>query len=696
MAGDKVRKDERGGGGVGFGVGVGQEELLFDEDEYVEEEDTDFQPYRQPDSEDESAEEEEEEEEEGEEEDEEEEEEEDAREVEGEYEPEEEEDEEDDEGAEDVPKVWLRGPSTLPPRPPPHLRPEHFPGMVQDAGKYEPTFHFKHYYSAPDQRDTLGRAYNNKAERVKAELWVRAERNAHRACQKLLHDIHYEARLQAIVYYHAHYERQKVTKKQAVTMTLEREDFLKAWEKMVDKWCSPEWQERHNIHRDRRLKMAGPSHHQGTRDLTGYVKAWSAAHGNRDCPQFKAWCLAHMGKATDDIDYSEDTPDSAFTNPTIPPRVSSYTSRSREVHGPDYAPSTQNFDGRVVMEVGGGKKHGRYWMGDSTPRDSAKGAERKRHNLPTHDTGAAADIVSTERTEQESLQTNFTQMYLWMQSVGTQVSVPPPQLQFQPPPRQPTPSPWGAQQDGQGSQDRDLSNPSQPHNPLSAKVPFFAVSTGLDSRQSLVQRPRACPPVWAPWALCREPGTWLSATLEFFAESLARGSRQTQLRAPQRRRNTVFAERLHALGKYLRCTRQRLCRDPDRKLSAKGASPRKTLPSQLCREPALGKAFAERMILFAESARLTAKSLDPVLENRDVDNDTCSRWPPIAAWPLDNDTCSRWPPIAAWPLALVLLCLRGLVAPYDTCHAEDAVQAMASADQQGWRMELECFFDDCL
>lgn len=72
-----------------------------------------------------------------------------------------------------------------------------------------------------------------------------------------------------------------------------------------------------------------------------------------------------MGKATDDIDYSEDTPDSSFTNPTIPPRVSSYTSRSREVHGPDYAPSTQNFDGRVVMEVGGGKKHGRYWMGDS-------------------------------------------------------------------------------------------------------------------------------------------------------------------------------------------------------------------------------------------------------------------------------------------------------------------------------------------
>nr|CAB3485723.1 unnamed protein product [Digitaria exilis] len=302
--------------------------------------------------------------------------------------------------------------------------------------------------------------------------------------------------------------------------------------------------------------------------------------------------------------------------------------------------STQNFDGRVVMEVGGGKKHGRYWMGDSTPRDSAKGAERKRHNPPTHDTGAAADIVSTERTERESLQANLTQMYAWMQSVGTQVSVPPPQLQFQPPPRQPTPglsagsndpagmvnmspgvsptarvsdwSPWGTQQDGQGSQDRDLSNPSQAHNPLSAKMPFFAESPSQGSRQRChflpralakalgkapVQRPRACPPMWAPWVLCREPGSWLSA-------NPAAGPTETA----QRR----LAGSLHALGKYLLCTRQTLCREPGRKLSAKVASPRKSLPSQLCREPALGKAFAERMSLFAESSRLTAKSLDPV------------------------------------------------------------------------------------
>ncbi|KAF8711204.1 hypothetical protein HU200_029220 [Digitaria exilis] len=570
---------------------------------------TDFRPCRQPDSEDELVEaEEEEEDEEGEEE-----EEEDAREVEGEYEPEEEE-EEDDEGAEDVPKVWLRGPSTLPPRPPPHLRPEHFPGMVQHAGKYEPAFHFEHYYSAPDQRDTLGRAYNNKAEWVKAELWVRADRNAHRACQKLLHDIHYEVRLQAIVHYHAHYERRKVTKKQAVTMTLEREEFLKAWEKMVDKWCSPKWQEKHNIHRDRRLKMAGPSHHQGTRDLTGYAKAWSATHGNRDCPQLKAWCLAHMGKATDDIHYSEDTPDSAFTNPTIPPRVSSYTSRSREVHRSDYAPSTQNFDGRVVMEVGGGKKHGRYWMGDNvTDSTTTPRLHEIRQRAPSGSDTIRPRMTQELLTERDSLQANFTQMYLWMHSVDTQVSVPPPQLQFQPSPRQPTPGlsrdqmiplecstcrlvcrlRLGAQQDGQGSQDHDLSNPSQPHNPLSANMHLCREPGMVLSAKSSAEAPCLPPAVWAPRALCREPGTWLSANLELFAERLAPLCRApgTWLSANPAAGPTETAERhlvgrLEALGKYLWCARQKLC------LSF--------------------AASAERMRLFAESGKLTAKSLDPV------------------------------------------------------------------------------------
>ena len=47
-----------------------------------------------------------------------------------------------------------------------------------------------------------------------------------------------------------------------------------------------------------------------------------------------------------------------------PQPPSEYTSMAREVYGPQYDPSTEDLDGEVVMRVGGGKRHGRYWIGD--------------------------------------------------------------------------------------------------------------------------------------------------------------------------------------------------------------------------------------------------------------------------------------------------------------------------------------------
>ncbi|XP_062193524.1 uncharacterized protein LOC133896905 [Phragmites australis] len=37
---------------------------------------------------------------------------------------------------------------------------------------------------------------------------------------------------------------------------------------------------------------------------------------------------------------------------------------AKEVHGPDFDPSEHDLDGEVVMRAGGGKKHGRFWIGD--------------------------------------------------------------------------------------------------------------------------------------------------------------------------------------------------------------------------------------------------------------------------------------------------------------------------------------------
>jgi hypothetical protein len=74
--------------------------------------------------------------------------------------------------------------------------------------------------------------------------------------------------------------------------------------------------------------------------------------------------MSHKGKATSDVNYNlEDGPE-AYNNGTVHSRFSEYTSMAREVHGSEYDPSTEELDTEVVMRVGGGKKHGRYWTCD--------------------------------------------------------------------------------------------------------------------------------------------------------------------------------------------------------------------------------------------------------------------------------------------------------------------------------------------
>jgi hypothetical protein len=49
---------------------------------------------------------------------------------------------------------------------------EHFPRLVEYVGVTGPTYTFDHYAVAPDAVDRDSREFNNKAERVKQELWV--------------------------------------------------------------------------------------------------------------------------------------------------------------------------------------------------------------------------------------------------------------------------------------------------------------------------------------------------------------------------------------------------------------------------------------------------------------------------------------------------------------------------------------------
>jgi hypothetical protein len=58
------------------------------------------------------------------------------------------------------------------------------------------------------------------------------------------------------------------------------------------------------------------------------------------------------------------------------------------VHGDECDPNTQDFDAEVIMRIGGGKKHGRFWLGDdvidatSTPSLSQIQAQSMGVSIP--------------------------------------------------------------------------------------------------------------------------------------------------------------------------------------------------------------------------------------------------------------------------------------------------------------------------
>jgi hypothetical protein len=74
--------------------------------------------------------------------------------------------------------------------------------------------------------------------------------------------------------------------------------------------------------------------------------------------------MAYKGKATSDVTYNLDDGPEAYSNPTVYNRLHDYTTMAQEVHGSKYDSSTEQIDPDVLMRVGGGKRHGRYWIAD--------------------------------------------------------------------------------------------------------------------------------------------------------------------------------------------------------------------------------------------------------------------------------------------------------------------------------------------
>jgi hypothetical protein len=74
--------------------------------------------------------------------------------------------------------------------------------------------------------------------------------------------------------------------------------------------------------------------------------------------------MEHKGKATSDVSYSVSDGPEAYNNPSFDRRIAEYTKACKQKYGEDYNPSEHDIDTDIVMALGGGKKHGRLWIGD--------------------------------------------------------------------------------------------------------------------------------------------------------------------------------------------------------------------------------------------------------------------------------------------------------------------------------------------
>jgi hypothetical protein len=202
--------------------------------------------------------------------------------------------------------------------------------------------------------------------------------------------------------------------------------YHNCWEDIVDKWLSEEAYAKHMERRECRLQMPGLPHHQGPQPLAQYAERWvyylcysffnsnaqfsllvivfvfssqSRSHENRECNEYLAYALAHRGKATaPDNVYDPAHGPEAYTNENAYTKLTEYTAAARERHGADFDPTAQPLDTDLVMRLGGGKQHGRYWMANSAISSSSV------DNLATIRSRSTSSSVPIRPRQQSSAQ----------------------------------------------------------------------------------------------------------------------------------------------------------------------------------------------------------------------------------------------------------------------------------------------------
>uniref|UniRef100_A0A453CV99 Uncharacterized protein n=1 Tax=Aegilops tauschii subsp. strangulata TaxID=200361 RepID=A0A453CV99_AEGTS len=108
--------------------------------------------------------------------------------------------------------------------------------------------------------------------------------------KKIVQDMPYEARVDAVVKYFAHERKMLLKKSLARRVHLTRSMYMKAvpswcnnnvpcYQQIISKWIDPEWRAQHRMALERRALMGGPVHLQGNLNLHAYVQKKNRERG---------------------------------------------------------------------------------------------------------------------------------------------------------------------------------------------------------------------------------------------------------------------------------------------------------------------------------------------------------------------------------------------------------------------------------
>ena len=114
-------------------------------------------------------------------------------------------------------------------------------------------------------------------------------------------------------------------------------------------------------------------------------------HGGQQINEFTGFALAHKGKATaESTIYDPAEGPEVYTNANVYNKLARYTAAGLERHGPTFDPTTDPLDTDLMMRVGGGKQHSRYFITNSAIEPSSvqtlsqirRGGTRSRPEIP--------------------------------------------------------------------------------------------------------------------------------------------------------------------------------------------------------------------------------------------------------------------------------------------------------------------------